>query len=44
MTRPLSREAARELERLRLRETNTASALAARAAAARAALTNGKAK
>jgi hypothetical protein len=42
--RPLNRDAARELERLALREANTASALAARAAAGRAALTNGKGK
>jgi hypothetical protein len=35
-------QARRELERLALREANTASALAARAAAGRAALVNGK--
>jgi hypothetical protein len=39
--RPLNREAERELERWRLREANTAPALAARAAA-RAGLKNGK--
>jgi hypothetical protein len=37
-----SSEAQRELERQRLREENTAPRLAAKAAAARAALTNGK--
>jgi hypothetical protein len=40
----MTAEARRELERLALREANTASALAARAAAGRAALTNGKGK
>jgi hypothetical protein len=40
----MTREARRELERLTLRVAVTASAIAARAAAGRAALTNGKGK